>query len=72
VQAKESHKENRDRAPLMSGQSHAPSALFPVKDPHTHWVGGRIGPRASLGVLEKTKYALHVPEIEPRTVQPLA
>jgi hypothetical protein len=33
----------------MSGQHHAPTALYPRgKDPGTHWTGGWVGPRASL------------------------
>jgi hypothetical protein len=33
----------------MSGQRHAPTALYPGgKDPHTHWIGGCVGPRAGL------------------------
>ena len=36
----------------------------------TYWTGGRVGPSAGLGVLEKKKNTL--PGFEPRTVQPVA
>jgi hypothetical protein len=33
----------------VSGQHHAPAALYPRgKDPGTHWIGGWMGPRAGL------------------------
>jgi hypothetical protein len=33
----------------VSGQRHAPSALYPRgKDTRTHWIGGCVGPRAGL------------------------
>jgi hypothetical protein len=33
----------------VSGQRHAPAALYPRgKDPSTHWIGGWVGPRAGL------------------------
>jgi hypothetical protein len=33
----------------VSGQRHAPAALYPWgKDPSTHWTGGWVAPRAGL------------------------
>jgi hypothetical protein len=33
----------------VSGQHHAPAALYPQgKNPGTHWIGGWVGPRAGL------------------------
>ena len=32
----------------MSGQQHAPAALYPWERPGTHLTGGWVGPRASL------------------------
>jgi hypothetical protein len=33
----------------VSGQRHAPAALYPrIKDPGTHWTGGWVGLRAGL------------------------
>jgi len=32
----------------VSGQQHAPAALYPRKRPDTHCIGGSVGPRASL------------------------
>jgi hypothetical protein len=33
----------------VSGQRHAPAALYPRgKDPGIHWIGGWVGPRAGL------------------------
>jgi hypothetical protein len=33
----------------VSGQRHAPAALYPrEKDPGTHWTGDCVGPRAGL------------------------
>jgi hypothetical protein len=40
----------------MSGQVHAPVTLPPREIAHCiHWIGGWVGPRASLDVMEKTK-----------------
>jgi len=32
----------------MSGQQHAPAALYPRERPGTHFTGGWVGPRAGL------------------------
>jgi len=32
----------------VSGQQHAPAALYPRKRPGTHFTGGWVGPRAGL------------------------
>jgi hypothetical protein len=37
------------------GQLHSPAALLPEKNARTHSVGGYVGPRAPLDVLEKKK-----------------
>jgi hypothetical protein len=40
----------------MSGQRHAPAALYPQgKDPGTHWTGGWVGLRAGLDTEAKGK-----------------
>ena len=36
----------------MSGQQHAPAALYPRERPGTHFTVGWVGPRAGLGVAE--------------------
>jgi len=54
----------------MSGQRHAPAALFPGKNPGTHSTGGCVGLRASLDVSEKS--ILPLLRFEPRNVQPVA
>jgi len=33
----------------VSGQQHAPAALYPQERPSTHFTGGWVGPRASQG-----------------------
>jgi hypothetical protein len=33
------------------GQRHAPADLPPGKEPDTHYIGGRLGPRAGVGIL---------------------
>ena len=32
----------------VSGQQHAPAALYPLERPGTHFTGGWVGPRAGL------------------------
>jgi hypothetical protein len=39
----------------VSGQLHAPAALPQGKEPGTHWIGGCVGPRASLDTVVKGK-----------------
>jgi hypothetical protein len=40
----------------VNGQLHASIALLPGKsDPGTHWIGGWVGPRVGLEVVEKGK-----------------
>jgi hypothetical protein len=40
----------------MSGQFHEMAALHPGKEhPHTHWIGGWVGPRGGLDDVEKRK-----------------
>ena len=33
---------------VVSGQQHAPAALYPRERPGTHFTGGWVGPRAGL------------------------
>ena len=40
----------------VSGQQHAPAALYPQERPGTHCTGGWVGPRASL---DRRKISLH-------------
>jgi hypothetical protein len=37
------------------GQSHAPAALSPRKNPSADWIWGSVNPRTGLGVLNKRK-----------------
>jgi hypothetical protein len=49
----------------VSGQLHARAVLPPgERAPNTHWLGGWVGPRAGLDVVEKTKI-LHCREANP-------
>jgi hypothetical protein len=51
----------------VSGQRHAPAALYPRgKDPGTHCTGGWVGPRAGLDTDVRGKILSPLPEIEPR------
>jgi hypothetical protein len=60
------------RSTEVSGQLHAPAALLPGKQPSTHWIGGWLGPRASLDDLEKRKFfTLPALELQP-LVHPVA
>jgi hypothetical protein len=51
----------------MSGQFHALDALLPQeRAPSSHWIGGWVGPRASLDTEEKRKIStLSLTGIEP-------
>jgi hypothetical protein len=42
-------------------QLHAPAALFPTKEPWTHWQGGWMGPRVRVNVLAKGNVSQDVP-----------
>jgi hypothetical protein len=54
----------------VSGQLHAPAALFWRKNPSTHWIGGWVGPRAGLDAVAKSSQPLA--GIEPPIIQPVA
>ena len=59
---------DRGTRKLVSGQQHAPAALYPRERPGTHFTGGWVGPRAGLDGAENL-----VPTgILSRTVQPVA
>ena len=46
----------------VSGQRHAPGALYPRERPGTHCTGGWVGPRAGLGKKAKAKQPVTGPE----------
>ena len=50
------------------GQHQAPAALFPEKNSGTHWMGGWVGPRASM----EKKNTLPLPAFELRSIDPVA
>ena len=52
----------------MSGQQHAPAALYFRERPGTHFTGGWMGPRAGLDGRKISS----PPGFHPRTVQPVA
>ena len=52
----------------VSGQQHAPAALYPRETPGTHCTGGWVGPRAGLD----GRKILPPLGFDPRTVQPIA
>jgi hypothetical protein len=59
----------------VSGQLHVPAALPPrERDPGTHWIGERVGPRAALDAVVKRKIPSPRRDSDPRTliVQPVA
>jgi hypothetical protein len=59
----------------VSGQLHAPAALFPRKKvPGTHWIGGWVGPRTGLYEVVKRKIPIPRRESNPDhpIVQPVA
>jgi hypothetical protein len=44
----------------VSGQLHTVGTVYPGKKPPvTHWIGGWVGPRASLDIVEKNLLPLH-------------
>jgi hypothetical protein len=52
----------------VSGQRHAPAALYPqVRTPGTHCTGGWVGPRASLDTEARGKILSPLPGIEPQS-----
>ena len=58
---------NRGTRRWVSGQQHAPAALYPQERPGTHCTGGWVGPRAGLDVRKISS----PPGFDPRTVQPV-
>ena len=52
----------------VSGQSDAPTALFPGRRPGTHCIGGWVGPRSCMDVYGNSP----PPGFDPQTVQPVA
>ena len=61
-----------DSQMLVGGQFHVAAALGPGNNPDTHRTGGWVGPRAGLGVFEKTKTILPLPGFDHRLAQPVA
>jgi hypothetical protein len=55
----------------MISQLHAPSANTEERVPRTHWIGGWVGLRSSLGDVEKRKF-LALPGLELRPLARLA
>jgi hypothetical protein len=55
----------------FSGQLHASAALFPGKDPRTHWIEDWVGPRAGLDAVTKRNISVPLPEIELRSSGPV-
>jgi hypothetical protein len=57
----------------VSGKLHAPSALPPGERALcTHWIGGSVGPRASLDAAEKILDHTGTRNSEPSVFQPVA
>jgi len=59
----------------VSGQLHAPAALPPGKKHRTHYIGGWVGPRASLDTVSKRKIPSPCWESNPEDhpiIQPVA
>ena len=54
----------------VSGQHHTLAAVPRGKNPGTPWIGGWVGHRDALDVLEKSLFLL--PRCEPRSVKPVA
>jgi len=53
----------------MSGQRHAPAALYPRERPGTHCTGGWVGPSTGL---DRCGNLAPPPGFDHRTVQPVA
>jgi len=51
-----------------SGQFHAPTALPPVKNPHTHWLGYRMSPRRQSRCVEELNLCQHLNQTPIQTV----
>ena len=51
----------------VSGQQHAPAALYPHEKPGTHCTGSWVGPGAGLD----GRKILPPPGFDPRTIQPI-
>ena len=49
----------------VSGQLRAPAALYAGNNAGTYWVGGLVGTRAGLHILEKEKNLLSLQGLEP-------
>ena len=56
----------------VSGQLYDPAALSMGKNPGTHRMGGHLGPRSALDILEKRNDIFSTPKFEPQTVQSVA
>jgi ribosome modulation factor len=39
----------------VNGQPHAPAALFPRKEPRSYWIGGWVGSREGMDIMERRK-----------------
>jgi hypothetical protein len=48
------------------------SALCPPPPHGAHWIGGCVGPRATLDIVKKRKIPCPLPGIEPYVIQPVA
>jgi len=54
----------------MSGQRHAPAALYPrERTAGTHWTGGWVGPRAGLDIEDRGKILCPCRESNPDRLQ---
>ena len=54
----------------VSVQLHTPAVFPPWKSPSTHWIGGWVGPRASLDILKKRKVFCSCQDWNPRPSSP--
>jgi len=46
----------------VSGQQHAPTAIYPRERPYTHFTGGWVGPRAGLDGRKISPYRDSIPD----------
>jgi hypothetical protein len=58
---------SRPRYHRVSGQRHAPAALYPREEPRTRCTGGWVGHRAGLDAEARRKILLPLSGIEPRS-----